>query len=458
MPGHDSLANSYKDNHRILDPGDAGTILVAAKDLGYVPLVTTAAGGETRTLADPLKAGIRLTLEFKTDGGDCVVTASSGVDQGANTVMTFTDIGEWITFESIELGSSFVWRVKAFDGVTGVTVLSTAASSYADNIPVTFGTTSDFTFAFDATNMEILPAVDDTGAVHIGDGTTDCAFKWWSDAAFVDFNHGTKIVEFDGIDLKVGDNDSINFGDKAGNGDFTMKFNATNLEILPDVNDTGAVHIGNATLDCDFKWFAGAGDYVEFNLGDVAVNFVDVDIQLDDDSAVWVGAGKDLSLTTDGTDGSIDNDASGSVLIGAANAVNVKLGNSGTGIFTKGRHISFQGAPETSIDSVTLTDAQIIGGILVATPTAAATYTMRTGTQIETALEVVTGPLANNDTFDLTIINLGGAGDIITMAVAAGVTFVGSLTIDDAGADVNSSGTFKFRRTAANTFVGYRMN
>jgi len=79
---------------------------------------------------------------------------------------------------------------------------------------------------------------------------------------------------------------------------------------------------------------------------------------------------------------------------------------------------------------------------------------MRTGTQIEAALS---GNLANGDSFELTIINLGSAGDIITMAVASGVTFVGSLLIDDAGADVGSQGTFSFRRTAANTFVGYRV-
>ena len=111
--------------------------------------------------------------------------------------------------------------------------------------------------------------------------------------------------------------------------------------------------------------------------------------------------------------------------------------------------------PQTATDTAALSDAQILSGILVCTPTAAATYTMRTGTQIEAAL----GSISNNDSFDLTIINLGGAGDIITMAVAVGVTFVGSLTIDDPGTDdsFDSSGTFRFRRTAANTFVGYRL-
>ena len=133
-------------------------------------------------------------------------------------------------------------------------------------------------------------------------------------------------------------------------------------------------------------------------------------------------------------------------------------GASGSGIagniHLRGKALGYQGSPQTATDTASLTDAQILSGILVCTPSAAATYTMRTGTQIEAALG---GTLASGDSFDLSIINLGGAGDIITMAVADGVTFVGSLLIDDAGADVTSSGTFRFVRGAANTFVGYRV-
>ncbi len=117
--------------------------------------------------------------------------------------------------------------------------------------------------------------------------------------------------------------------------------------------------------------------------------------------------------------------------------------------------MGFQDTPETSVNDVSLTDAQMIGGILVATPTAAAAYTVRTGTELELALG---GTLANGDFIDLIIINLGGAGDIITLTAAAGLAIVGSATVDDAGADVNSSGTFRIVRSAANTFIAYRIN
>lgn len=116
--------------------------------------------------------------------------------------------------------------------------------------------------------------------------------------------------------------------------------------------------------------------------------------------------------------------------------------------------LNVQAAPTTATGTATLTAVQMLGGIIEATPTAVATYTTLTGTLLEAALP---SGIVNDDSFDLTIINLGGAGDIITMAGGTGVTFVGSLLIDDAGIDITSSATFRFRRSAANTFIAYRI-
>lgn len=118
------------------------------------------------------------------------------------------------------------------------------------------------------------------------------------------------------------------------------------------------------------------------------------------------------------------------------------------------RHVGILTTPPTATATATLTAAQMLGGVLVATPAATATYTTLTGALLEAALST---SIANDDTFDLCIINLGGAGDIITLAGGTDVSIVGSATVDDAGADINSSGVFRFRRTAADTFVAYRI-
>lgn len=61
-----------------------------------------------------------------------------------------------------------------------------------DNESITFGTGDDVTLAFDAANLELLPATDDLCAFNIGDGTTDMDFKVFlgSTSAYVLFDKG----------------------------------------------------------------------------------------------------------------------------------------------------------------------------------------------------------------------------------------------------------------------------
>ncbi len=120
-----------------------------------------------------------------------------------------------------------------------------------------------------------------------------------------------------------------------------------------------------------------------------------------------------------------------------------------------GKLFENQGAPETATDTATMTDAQMLSGILVATPTVAAAYTLRTGAQLEAALVAAGYAVRTGMTFDWTIINKGGAGDDITVtAPASGITLEGNAVVTVA---VPSQGTFRFRRTAADTFVAYRV-
>lgn len=100
----------------IADPGDAGAIPVVAS--GVCHLVT--AGAETRTLADPTVTGLRLTLYFLTDGGNCVVTATSPLNGTGNNTITLADADESVDMVSVRDGaSSYAWRVVGTDFNTG---------------------------------------------------------------------------------------------------------------------------------------------------------------------------------------------------------------------------------------------------------------------------------------------------------------------------------------------------
>lgn len=108
-------------------------------------------------------------------------------------------------------------------------------------------------------------------------------------------------------------------------------------------------------------------------------------------------------------------------------------------------------APQTATSTATLTAAQIVGGMLVANPgTSAATYTLPTGAQIDAAVPNATV----GSTFDLSIINIGTSSGAVTLAVSTGVTDGGNAVVAIA---VTSSALFRFRKTADNVFVVYRI-
>lgn len=112
-----------------------------------------------------------------------------------------------------------------------------------------------------------------------------------------------------------------------------------------------------------------------------------------------------------------------------------------------------QADPQTATATATLTAAQILGGLLVGNPsTTAATYTFPTVALLEAALPNT----KVNQTFDLSMINLGTSTGIITIAVGAGWTFVGMKTLPITTA-AGSSGLYRARKTGEGAWTLYRV-
>ncbi len=114
-----NIANqSFKANrapYTLVDPGDGIALRLAGKNGTYE--IDTAAA-ETRLLRDPTKTGERMGIVLRVDGGDCVVTADTAINQAGNTVLTFNAAGETIFLEAVEVAvGTYVWRVLANDGV-----------------------------------------------------------------------------------------------------------------------------------------------------------------------------------------------------------------------------------------------------------------------------------------------------------------------------------------------------
>ncbi len=116
MPGGSAhrILNTLRDaNHVLTDPG-AGKRIETLEDLQICEMVTVAA--EARTLSNPSKAGIRLVLRLKTDGGDCTVTASNGLNVAGNTVAVFADVGDQLELISVSHTTGFRWEILVNTG------------------------------------------------------------------------------------------------------------------------------------------------------------------------------------------------------------------------------------------------------------------------------------------------------------------------------------------------------
>ena len=109
-----------------------------------------------------------------------------------------------------------------------------------------------------------------------------------------------------------------------------------------------------------------------------------------------------------------------------------------------------QPAPTAKSASATLTIAELLTQIVTTSGTVAMTLTLPTGTLTDAG---VTGPaLPVNGCFDWATINTGTSAGAVTLAAGTGHTLVGAV-----GVAIGTSAGFRTRKTAANTFVSYRV-
>lgn len=122
------------------------------------------------------------------------------------------------------------------------------------------------------------------------------------------------------------------------------------------------------------------------------------------------------------------------------------IDSAGNAQFLTGAVVVYTPAPTTTISAATtLTNAQLQGQIVVTSGTSF-TLTMPTGTTLNTLISWA----GTNLGFDFSVINT--ATSTITMAINTGVTSVGTLTVL-----TGISARFRIRRTAASTYVMYRV-
>ena len=154
--------------------------------------------------------------------------------------------------------------------------------------------------------------------------------------------------------------------------------------------------------------------------------------------------------------GTMATQGAGAVAItgGTINTATVGLTTPAQGIFTNLTATSGvyfpQGAPVAANATATLTIANLLAFIITSTNTVAVSLTLPTGTLTDAG--ILGGALAVDRSFEWTHINLGSTSGAVTLVAGTGHTIVGSAVIA-----IGTSATFRTRKTAANTFVTYRI-
>jgi hypothetical protein len=137
---------------------------------------------------------------------------------------------------------------------------------------------------------------------------------------------------------------------------------------------------------------------------------------------------------------------------------NMALGLSHTELLDRvDKNVKTQGAPAAKTVTAALTAAELAGGLITTTgATGPSVHQLPLGSALDTQFP----DLKVGEAFDFTIINTGtGASDDATITVNTGVTIVGNPTVGSLtdGTIISGSGTFRCRKTAAETYVVYRV-
>jgi len=119
-----------------------------------------------------------------------------------------------------------------------------------------------------------------------------------------------------------------------------------------------------------------------------------------------------------------------------------------TTLDTGGNLLQKQAAPAAVNTTSTLATSAILGRIITSAPAGAVSLTLPTGTSMDSAL----AQMAVDQAVDWTVINTNGT-NASTIVANTGHTVVGNMAVAP-----NVSAVFRSRKTAANTFVTYRVS
>jgi len=202
---------------------------------------------------------------------------------------------------TLEYGNKIIFEdsggtnIEVYASGTDLVFPVTTAQSTADNVATYYGSDSNINMTFDGTKFMILTPVADDVLIEWGDGTESFDHTFFFETAndHVKFNASDKTVTFDGVDLRLDDDDMLQFGDDQ---DLSMRWDGTDFDILPLADDK-CFKIGNGIVSMDV-WIYGntANDNIIFDASENLLQLDGVDLYLEDDDNLSFGDSQDVVM------------------------------------------------------------------------------------------------------------------------------------------------------------------
>ena len=230
-------------------------------------------------------------------------------------------------------GTSSSWYVK----YTGDALLNSLL--FNDSKSLKFGTGSDVTINWDASNLLIEALVDDTGQIRIGStNAIDLSVYGSTNTNIALFDVSAALLDLDGWDLRLKDADILEFGDASG-GDVNITWDGSNLLVEAATDNVGQIRIGS-TNAMDMAYYGSDNSKILlFDVSLALLKATDWDMRFSDNDLLQFGStvGGDISFKWDTSNFLIEakTQDTGQIRIGSTNAMDfVIYDNAATGTIT----------------------------------------------------------------------------------------------------------------------------
>jgi len=226
------------------------------------------------------------------DGSDFDILAAAN-----DTIIKFGDGTE--SFDIWIYGASANDNI-IFNASDNIVNLDGVDLQLEDSDHLYLGASKDVDMTWDG-EFDIVPLTDASDMI-LGDTDHGWDITWYANTSSysVVFSSTGNTVTFDAVDLVLGDNDILTFGNATAPGDVYMRWDDTDFSVLCAADNTDLI-FGTGALSFDITWYGSStGSLVVFSSTGDDVTFTGVDLSLEDDDHLYLGDSSDVDMYFNG--------------------------------------------------------------------------------------------------------------------------------------------------------------